>query len=313
MSRIRSKLKTKTPSFQSDIVINEDGDILISFFGAELLHLIDTRRSVFRPIQDWVLPEFKQSYYLNQLEDIKKQYTSCLMCPKECGFDRVKSAHPNCGDWQIKVSNYGISFGDEAEICNGGGSGVIFLSGCPLTCPSCINNEKVRNDGTPLTIHEFLQLAENLQKKGANNIQILSPTVNLPHLRFALKILKESSFPLPIILKSSGYESVSELKKFKGLVDIYIPDYKFSTSCYWKKQSGADDYQAVFEKCLEEMYSQLGPIVRDENGNIINGVIIRHVKNPYLSKSENELIEHFLKSQPQDIFISILDNFVVLD
>ncbi len=313
MKKINPKSKKRIPSFQSDIVIDENGEIFISFFGPELLHLNNSRALAPKTIHHWQAPELDQKTILSHQEAIKKEYAHCLLCPKECGFDRVKSSHPNCGDWQLKVSNYGISFGDEPEISNGGGSGVIFISGCPLTCPSCINDEKVRTDGTAVTIEDFLLLAEKLLHNGANNIQILSPSVSLPQLRIALKILKESSFPLPILFKSSGYESMNEIKKFKGLVDVYIPDYKFSTSCYWKKQSGADNYQEVFQDCLAEMYAQVGPVIKDSEGNIINGVIIRHVKNPYLSKEENTSIENFLNAQPKDVFISVLDNFVVLD
>jgi|APGre2960657468_1045069.scaffolds.fasta_scaffold46595_3 putative pyruvate formate lyase activating enzyme len=307
------KTKSKTVSFQSDIVIDEDGEIFISFFGADLLHLIDETRIESTLPREWTLPSLSPSELDVDLESIKQEYSNCMMCPKQCGFDRVKSSHPNCGDWQLRVSNFGISFGDEKDISRGGGSGVLFLSGCPLTCPSCINGEKVRSDNTATTIQDFLLMVETLYQKGANNIQILSPSVHLPQLRLILKLLKKYSFPLPIIFKSSGYESSQELGKFKGLVDVYIPDYKFSTSCYWKKQSGADDYHEVFQKCLDEMYNQVGAVVRDGQELIQRGVIIRHVKNPYLEENERQVIDSFLADQSKDILISIQDNFVVLD
>lgn len=305
--------RKKISSFQSDIVIDEDGEISISFMGHELLHLIDNRMMKQSPTREWTLPHLSCSDFISEFQIIKQEYTACTMCPKQCKSDRVKSSHSHCGDWQLRVSNFGISYGDEAEISNGGGSGVIFMGGCPLTCPSCINPEKVRNDDNIITILDFLLMAERLYLKGANNIQILSPTVHLPQLRLILTLLKEYSFPLPIILKSSGYESPEELRKLKGLVDIYIPDYKFSTSDYWKKQSGASDYQEVFKKCLKEMYQQVGQVVSNNESIIQRGVIIRHIKNPYLTEEENAFIKQFLSEQPEDIFISILDNFVLLE
>ena len=306
-----SKTKSKTVSFQSDIVIDEEGEIFISFFGPDLLHLIDEKKTEDMPLRLWTLPILTQM--MTDVQVIRNEYSNCMMCPKECGFNRVQSAHPNCGDWQLRVSNFGISFGDEKEISRGGGSGLLFLSGCPLTCPSCINGEKVRSDNTVVTIQEILVMVEKLYQKGANNIQILSPSVHLPQLRLILTLLKEYAFPLPIIFKSSGYESAQELKKFSGLVDIYIPDYKFSTSCFWKKQSGANDYHDVFINGLREMYKQVGGLIRNDEGLIQRGVIIRHVKNPYLEQDEMTSIEKFLSDQPEDIFISIQDNFVVLD
>jgi putative pyruvate formate lyase activating enzyme len=306
-----SKTKSKV-SFQSDIVIDEDGEIFISFFGPDLLHLLGGQRNENSDLREWTLPPLPNDINA-KLDSIKSEYANCIMCPKQCGFDRVKSVHPNCGDWELRVSNFGISFGDEKEISAGGGSGLLFLSGCPLTCPSCINGEKVRSDNTIVTIRDFLQMIEKLYQMGANNIQILSPSVHLSQLHLILTLLKEYSFPLPIIFKSSGYESAQELEKFNGLVDIYIPDYKFSTSCYWKKQAGANDYHEVFLECLKEMYKQVGGVIKNENGIIQKGVIIRHVKNPYLEENESLAIEQFLGNQPKDIVISIQDNFVVLD
>lgn len=314
MNKISPQLKTKSKavSFQSDIVIDEDGEIFISFFGSDLLYLIDEKSTNSTSPREWRLPSLCSDLDL-KLESVKNEYTNCIMCPKQCGFNRVQAAHPNCGDWQLRVSNFGISFGDEKEISSGGGTGVLFLSGCPLTCPSCINGEKVRSENSVITIHDFLQMVETLYLKGANNIQILSPSVHLPQLHLILTLLKEYAFPLPVIFKSSGYESPQELAKFKGLVDIYIPDYKFSTSCYWKKQSGANNYQEVFEICLKEMYDQVGSVTKNSEGVVQKGVIIRHVKNPYLEGDECQMIEDFLAKQPTDIMISIQDNFVVLE
>lgn len=304
--------KNSSPSFQSDIVINEDGEIFISFFGPELLHLLD-RTIEFDCNRNWSLPEFAPGYFDKTIKLIKNEYQNCLLCPKECGYDRVKNAHPNCGDWELKISNFGISFGDEKEISNGGGSGVLFLNGCPLTCPSCINEEKVRDNTSMTSIEACLKMCESLYQKGANNIQILSPSVSLPHLRTILQLLKNLSFPLPIILKSSGHESLKELKKLEGLVDIYIPDYKFSTSRFWEKESGANRYHETFIECLEEMYRQVGSTQKNEKDIITKGVMIRHVLNPFLKADEKKIISEFLSAQKKDIHVSILDNFVILD
>lgn len=304
--------KNSGTSFQSDIVINEDGEIAISFFGPELLHLLN-RSIEFDCNRSWALPVFEPRHFETLLELIKKEYENCLLCPKECGYDRVKNAHANCGDWELKVSNFGLSFGDEKEISNGGGSGVLFLNGCPLTCPSCINEEKVRDNKSMTSIETCLQMCESLYQKGANNIQILSPSVSLPHLRTILQILKNLSFPLPIILKSSGHESVKELRKLEGLVDIYIPDYKFATSSFWEKESGALCYHDTFIECLEEMYRQVGSTCKNDKDIMTKGVMIRHVLNPFLKADEKKFISDFLNQQRKDIYISILNNFVQLD
>lgn len=311
----QNKLKNKKNDqigFQSDIVIDEDGEIFVSFFGPELLHLLN--RSVeFGTNRTWNLPALSSDYFDQELLRIRTEYENCVLCPKECGQDRTKNAKNNCGDWTLRVSNFGISFGDEIEISNGGGSGVLFLNGCPLTCPSCINVEKVCNDQSETSILNFLKMCESLYLKGANNIQILSPTVSLPHLRIILQTLKKLSFPLPVILKSSGYESLSELQKLEGLVDIYIPDYKFATSDFWENKSGARNYHENFIVCLEEMHRQTGDIQFNEKNIITRGTIIRHVLNPYIKEKEKEFIKNFLSNQKKGIQISLQNNFVVLE
>lgn len=317
MSNLKNKIqsntkKNSTISFQSDIVIDEEGEVFVSFFGPELMHLL--QRDV-KPNGNtgWSLPLFQENYFNKELSFLKAEYCNCTLCPKKCGFDRINNSHTNCGNYELKVSNHGISFGDEKVISNGGGSGVIFLNGCPLTCPSCINEEKVRDERSETTIVAFLRMCESLYLKGANNIQILSPSVSYPQIRLILKILKDLSFPLPIIIKSSGYENVDELKKLRGLVDIYLPDYKFFNNSFWEKKSGADNYHEIFVECLKEMYSQTGPIVMNAENQIIKGVMVRHVLNPYIGINENKKIEDFLKCLGNDIFISIQNNFVVLE
>lgn len=304
--------KNNSISFQSDIVIDENGEIHISFFGPELLHLIH-RKIEFDYNRLWKLPHFSSFHFDEIMKELKLEYENCTICPKECGFDRVNDIHQNCGDWNLKVSNFGISFGDEIEISNGGGSGVIFLNGCPLTCPSCINEEKVRDTKSSTSIINFLKMCESLYLKGANNIQILSPSVSLPHVRTILKILKELNFPLPVALKSSGYESLSELIKLEGLVDIYIPDYKFSKNNFWQKESGAEKYHEVFLRCIKEMHRQTGNVISNDKNIITRGVMVRHVLNPYIDEKEKKIIDRFLKSLDKGIHISILDNFVKLD
>lgn len=227
------------------------------------------------------------------------EYKNCTLCPKECGFDRTRHAHPTCGDAFLRVSNVGISFGDESVIKGMGGSGCIMLSGCPLTCPSCHNPEKVSH-GKETTTEEFLKICQGLLENGAENIQILSPTVHLPSLIHILRILKSSSFPLPIIMKSSGYESIEQIRRLKGLVDFWLPDFKFGPCSAWGKKAGVGDYFEKARSAVKEMINQVGK----EN------VLIRHVLSP-LPENERSMIVQFLKEL--DVGYSLSDSFVELE
>lgn len=182
------------------------------------------------------------------------------------------------------------------------------LSGCPLKCPSCHNPEMVA-DGSAVSIGEFLSMVDDLSARGAHNIQILSPTVHLPALRVALAELKATYFPLPIILKSSGYESVEELVKLEGLVDVYLPDFKFGSCSQWSARAGVKNYFDVARRAITEMFRQTGPLQLDDDGTVLRGVMVRHLRAP-LPRQERHEIESFLAGLPSSIGVSYSDNFI---
>ncbi|NDD91232.1 radical SAM protein [bacterium] len=244
-------------------------------------------------------------------QQARDEYRSCQLCPKKCGFNRLEKSHPTCGDSSLRVATFGISHGDEPAIRGTQGSGAIMLSGCPLKCPSCHNPEKVSH-GTPTSPEAFLRICKDLYDRGAHNIQILSPTVHLPALRAVLIALRESRFPLSIVLKSSGYESVEQLQRLEGLVDVYLPDFKFGPHSSWSRRAGVRDYFEKASTAVHEMFRQVGGLTLDASGVAKKGVLIRHVRAP-LPADEQALIDRFLGTLPAEIGLSIQNNFVTLE
>jgi|GEM_PF-1834334 len=301
----------KSPPQQSDIVIDPDGKIHISFLWEDLRDLprsLNEKYVSAKPafiLRNWNPTEFKSP------DSLLSEYEHCKLCPKECGFNRVKNKHPTCGDFELRVATFGISFGDEPEIRGTGGSGAIMLSGCPLKCPSCHNPEKVA-DGTAINAQDFFSLCKKLYEDGAHNIQILSPTVHMPILRVLLRSLKSDSFPIPIVLKSSGYESVDQLRSLEGLVDIYLPDFKFGQCSQWSQRAGVKNYFEVAVAALHEMARQVGALEVDDQGVATKGVLVRHVQAP-LPSAEKTQIRNFLNQLPEGIRVSYQDNFVSLE
>lgn len=289
---------------QSDILITADGRVFVSFLWDDLEPL---RNSPAPPSAATLrAPSARRALALPTDE-----YRRCRMCPKQCGFDRTRARHKTCGDYRLRVAAAGLSLGDEPEVRGERGSGAIMLSGCPLKCPSCHNPEMVA-DGAPVSINEFLEIVDNLLSRGAHNIQILSPTVHLPALRIALAELKATGFPLPIILKSSGYESIEELRKLDGLVDVYLPDFKFGSCSAWGVRAGVRDYFDVASGVIAEMFRQVGALRKAPNGTLCRGVLVRHVRPP-LPPQECREIESFLAHLPSGIGISYSEDFVSLE
>lgn len=307
MKKPNPKSKTKSVAFQSDIIIDPDGNIHISFLGADLLHLIDHNQEQVISNNKWTLPLKLPAIDFSE-------YQNCKVCPKSCGFNRQENMHPLCGDDKLRVSNYGVSFGDESIISGGGGSGIIFLSGCPLTCPSCINKEKVHSQGQETTPEEFYTMLEKLHQKNVSNIQILSPTVHFPILRQILRPLKASGFPIPIAFKTSGYDSPKQIERFEGLVDIYIPDLKPCFNLAWAKRAKVGNtYVSLFEETIKKMYQQVGRPQYNSQGSLIKGILIRYVRPDFLTSSQEHQIMSFLETLQDYAHISVLDTYVNLE
>ena len=297
---------------QSDIIIEPGGKIHISFLWEDLRDIpnlindIEVATQLTHTLSSgWNPTQFKIE------ESVLSEYESCELCPKKCGFNRLNKRHPTCGDFNLRVATYGMSVGDEPEIRGTRGSGAIMLSGCPLKCPSCHNPEKVA-DGAVVSGDDFIGICKTLYEQGAHNIQILSPTVHLPALRATLRFLKSNGFPIPIIFKSSGYESVEQLKTLEGLVDVYLPDFKFGQCSQWGQRAGVKNYFDKAVEATQEMYRQVGALIVNEENLAIKGVLVRHVGAP-LPLEEKTQIRSFLNQLPEGVRVSYQDNFVLLE
>ena len=289
---------------QSDIVIHPGGEVSVSFlwddFGRGKKQNSGKIIQLKRPKVNPVLEERVDSFYLN-----------CKMCPKECCFNRMKAPHPRCGGNEIRIGTWGCTFGDEPEIVGQGGSGAILFSHCPLSCPSCHNPEMV-SKGTEVLSDKLIDICYRLYEEGAENIQLLSPTVHMPKLELVLKVLKQNHFPLPIVFKSSGNESLTFLKRMKGLVDVYLPDFKYGVHSEFAKRAGCPDYFLEAKETIREMIKQVGPPRLSQEGILLKGVLIRHVMAP-IPEPERKSIFDFLDKFKNQCLVSVMDNFVNLE
>lgn len=287
---------------QSDIVIHPDGQVSVSFLWDDYGNVETKRKN-----QIFDLPKISD---FTEIET-RAHYSRCQMCPKECGFNRVKAPHPRCGDEKIRLGTWGKTFGDEPEIVGKGGSGAILFSHCPLSCPSCHNPEMV-SKGHEASLDDVIEICYTLHGEGAENIQFLSPTVHMPKLEFILRVLKENEFPLPIVFKSSGSENINYLKKMNGLIDVYLPDFKYGLNSRFAIRAGSPNYFFEAQETLKEMITQVGVPQLNSNGVLAKGVLVRHVMAP-LPVEERKSILTFLGNYKDQCLLSITDNFVNLE
>ncbi|MEM5811499.1 MAG: radical SAM protein [Candidatus Aenigmatarchaeota archaeon] len=263
--------------------------------------------------------EFKPSY-LNLIETgelekkIKELYSileCCELCPRKCHVNRLKGEKGFCRSGsELMISSFGPHFGEEPELVGIHGSGTIFLTNCNLLCVYCQNYEISHlGEGREVSLEEAAGMMLTLQKIGCHNINLVTPTHFSPQLVKAIKIAAEKGLKLPIVWNCSGYENVDVIKILEGVVDIYMPDIKYSNSESARKYSRAPDY---FERCKEavkEMHRQVGDLKVDERGIAYRGLIIRHLVLPNDLAGSEKILE-FIASLSKDNYVNIMDQYM---
>ena len=203
-------------------------------------------------------------------------YVNCSLCPRRCGIDRTRS-RGFCGcPGTALVAKAMLHKWEEPALAGAGGSGAVFFGGCTLQCKYCQNSAISGGPvGQPMDSAGLRALFEDLIAQGAENIDLVTPTHFLPDILPALT----PKLPVPVVYNCGGYESVETLRQLEGLVDIYLPDFKYAESRLAKALSGAVDYFPVAKKAIKEMVRQTGPVVWDGE-KIMKGTVIRHLILP---------------------------------
>lgn len=234
----------------------------------------------------------------------------CNQCPRRCNVERSKAVG-RCGVGEnFKLARASLHFWEEPCISGKNGSGTVFFSGCNLGCVFCQNYEiSHRKIGREVSADELIKIFESLIEKGANNINLVNPT----HYALQLDdVLSKWKSPVPIVYNSSGYESVETLKMLDGLVDIYLPDFKYILPEKARKYSFAEDYPEVAMLALKEMKRQVGADVFDESGLMKKGMIIRHLVLPSNTNASIKALD-YLAENYADTYISVMAQYTPCD
>lgn len=206
---------------------------------------------------------------------------SCLQCPRACGVDRKSGALGYCGaPWEFCISRASLHMWEEPSVSGTRGSGTIFFSGCNLRCVFCQNREISHGImGKRLDTKALSDLMLRLRDAGAHNINLVTPT---PYAHQLVKVLEEVKprLGIPIVYNCGGYESVETLRKLDGLVDVYLPDFKYYDTKLSSQYSGAADYYQTALAALREMLGQTNNPHFDKEGLILRGTIVRHLVLP---------------------------------
>lgn len=243
---------------------------------------------------------------------IMNKYENCLLCPRKCGINRSTGQTGVCGvSDEIRVARAALHYWEEPCISGEKGSGAVFFSGCSLHCVFCQNREiSDGKAGKVISKERLSDIFLELKAKGANNINLVTPGQYIPDIVWAVRDARRRGMKLPIVYNTSGYENADELKQLEGIVDVYLPDFKYMDSALSAKYSRAKDYPSVAKQALSEMVRQQPDVVIDDaTGLIQKGVIVRQLLLPGHVNDAKAILKYLHDTYQNSIYISMMSQF----
>jgi len=234
----------------------------------------------------------------------------CSLCPRHCMVDRkIKKGY--CGSPDIlKVARAKPHFWEEPCISGSNGSGTVFFSGCQLGCVYCQNRE-ISGGSVGKTISEdrLVEIFFELADQGVHNINLVTPDPYLPAVRSAIMVAKQKGLSIPFLMNCSGYETVEMIRSMDGLIDIYLPDFKYMSTIFAKKYSNAPNYPAIAKSAIAEMFRQQPNAVFARDGIMKQGMIVRHLLLPCGVNDSKRVLAYLYQTYGDRIYISIMSQF----
>jgi len=261
------------------------------------------------------IPAYLKSYDKGILErkvdKALKILENCEVCPRRCNVNRVKNKLGICRIGRYaKVSSFFPHFGEEDCLRGWNGSGTIFFSFCNLKCVFCQNFEvSWIGEGIEVGPKEIAKMMIILQEKGCHNINLVTPEHVVPQILEAIPFAIEMGLNLPIVYNTSSYDSIESLKLMEGIVDIYMPDFKFFTPKLAKFYLTAEDYPKVAMAAIKEMHSQVGELKFDENGLALRGVLLRHLVMPGFLNETKKIMKWVANEISKDTYVNLMDQY----
>jgi putative pyruvate formate lyase activating enzyme len=236
---------------------------------------------------------------------------ACTLCPRECGVDRTAGETGFCRtEDRLIVSSWGPHYGEERPLVGRGGSGTIFFTNCNLGCIFCQNYSISHlSEGSEMTEEKLASVMIGLQDGGCHNINLVTPTHQVPMILKTLKIAYDEGLRVPTVYNCGGYESLETLKILDGVVDIYMPDFKYADSAMAAKYSDAGDYPERAKAALKEMHRQVGDLIMNEMGVAVKGLLVRHLVMPEDIAGTEEVVQFIAEEISTDTYLNVMDQY----
>ncbi|SDF37341.1 radical SAM protein [Sporomusa acidovorans] len=234
----------------------------------------------------------------------------CVVCPHHCHVNRKAGELGYCqSGWNVEIGGYEPHFGEEPPLVGTYGSGTIFFSHCNLGCLFCQNWDISHEKGDKLSPEDLASIMLELQQAGCHNINLVSPSHYVPQIIAAVLHAAEKGLHIPLVYNTSGYDNKTTLERIDGIVDIYMPDFKYASSEIGKQLSCVSSYWKVTKAAVKEMHRQVGDLVIDEQGIAHRGLLIRHLVLPGNLAGTEQVMEFIAKEVSPTSYINIMDQY----
>ena len=263
-----------------------------------------------------MLPSYLEKLTIKDLREradaLLQLLSECRICPNECNVNRTEGEEGTyCHSTnEIKISSYAPHFGEEPPLVGFSGSGTIFFTSCNLSCVFCQNYDISQlGHGTNVSVSDLAAIMLSLQERGCHNINLVTPTHFVPQIISALVIAVEKGLEIPIVYNCGGYESIETLKLLEDIVDIYMPDIKYSNNETASRLSGIKNYWDVVQSAVKEMHRQVGDLHINRRGIAKRGLLIRHLVLPNDLAGSEKVIDFIADDISKDTYINIMDQY----
>jgi putative pyruvate formate lyase activating enzyme len=254
---------------------------------------------------------FRKGVLKERIEKAVGMLKECRLCARACGVNRLEDQKGFCETGRkASVASYNAHFGEEAPLVGTHGSGTIFISSCNLLCSFCQNFEISHGrEGAAIEPEQMALMMIQLAQTGCHNINIVTPSHVVPQMLEALPIAIEKGLRIPLVYNSGGYDSIETLKLLDGVIDIYMPDFKFWDDTFAERYCGAPDYRETAMQALREMHRQVGDLVIDDRGVAVRGLIVRHLVMPNGVGGTGDIAKFLANEISLNTYVNIMDQY----
>ncbi|HSR11657.1 MAG TPA: radical SAM protein [Thermodesulfobacteriota bacterium] len=257
------------------------------------------------------MPTLDRSQFHSRVESLREMLGRCEMCPRRCGVDRLAGETGFCGVGpEILLARALPHFGEEPPVSGSRGAGTVFLSSCNLRCVYCQNHQISHScGGAKMTPAQLSGALLELQRRGCHNIEAVTPTPQVPQFVESVYLAREAGLYLPLVYNCGGYEDRETIKLLDGIVDVYLPDFKYGLDDAARELSGVDDYCRHAADAIGEMVGQVGTDLRTDGEIASRGIIIRHLVLPGMPQNSIAALERIKKEFSADVPLSLMAQY----